>query len=227
MYSDTVLEIKSIYRWGRRVLGLSPIQKIFKTIESQGFNLSKLDVLEAFAGDGRMQVVDYYDKVRSVDLWEWTTNNVINLWKLFPNANIEIVDTFDKIKRTTNKYDLIVLDASPKSGEHWEVFDLFPDVFQLLKEEGIIICTLVRIIDDKIKKHYPEIGSSKHNFARQKFYDSFGDDNIEVSKDLLTSTFAKKAGEAGFRLVWDEVILRNSNIIYYVLRLEKDSLHRC
>lgn len=224
MFTPVVLWLKSIYRSLRRWLRLSPIQQVMKLIEQQGSHLKNLTVLEAFAGDGQMQVVDYHTRVAHVSLWEWTTAKIAKLKEQFPGARVVQLDTFEQIKVETESYDIVVLDASPKSGEHWEVFDLFPWALDLLRQQtGVIVCTIMAERNPALLKQYPECGSEAHRAARARFYGIPLASSDALSEGSVRRAFEAMAVEKGLAIGWAHLIPRNAYAAYFVFSVHPRS----
>ena len=220
MFTPVVLWLKSIYRSMRRRLRLSPIQQVMKIIEQQGSRLKYLTVLEAFAGDGQMQVVDYHRQVAHVSLWEWGTAKIAKLKKQFPGARVLQIDTFEQIKVETESYDIVVLDASPKSGDHWEVFDLFPWALNLLRQQtGVIVCTIMAERNPALLKQYPECGTEAHRAARAQFYGIPLASSDALSEGSIRRAFEAMAGEKGLAIGWAHLIPRNAYAAYFVFSI--------
>jgi hypothetical protein len=217
MFTSGVLWLKSLYRRIRRALRLSPIQQVMKIVERRGSPLKDLTVLEAFAGDGQMQVVDYHKRVAHVSLWEWTTAKIAKLKEQFPAARVLQIDTFEQIKVETDAYDIVVLDASPKSGNHWEVFDLFPWALNLVRQRtGVIVCTIMVERNPALLKQYPECGTEAHRAARSRFYGIPLASSDSLSEGCIRTAFETMAEAEGLTIGWAHLIPRNKYAAYFV-----------
>lgn len=227
MYSAPVLWLKKQLRKIRRWLGWSPMNKVMQIIEAQGYTLEDCKVLEAFAGDGQMQVVDYVKKVAHVTAWEWGSEKVRALREQLPQVHTIQTDSYERIKtEEPGKYDIVILDASPKSENHWEVFDLFPAAFRMLAQSGVFVLTIAPERNSELLKHYPELDTEEHRRARAKFYDVPLDASDRISWFKIDRTFTKLASNAGLDLTWSIMLRRNAYFVYFVFTVShKKSSH--
>ncbi len=145
----------------RRKLGLLPYQKIFNCLSKRNPNLIQWNVLDLFAGDGTMSSLDLKGFVGNIELWDIEPQFETILKDRFPNSIIKIVDSYESINNTNNKYNIILVDNWPRiiSG-NCEHFDLFPKIIELMKDQGILIILTM-----------PEINNVAL-FSDQHIYDS-------------------------------------------------------
>jgi hypothetical protein len=111
--------------------------RIVEKLPLFGVDLSQMNALEVFGGDGSWQTHKYADKVKSLEAWELDDTKVKEFIKSFPEASIKIGDSFEL---KTEKKDLIVID-NPQNvyGHHkCEHFDFLPRLPELLKG-GVVI----------------------------------------------------------------------------------------
>lgn len=220
MYSPAVLFLKAIVRWFRGLFGLAPIQKVMRIIQSHGYTLKNCEVLETFAGDGSMQIADYVKKVGRITAWEWGSDKIYALRNNFPQVRAIQTDSFERIEsEEPGKFDIVVIDASPKSCGHFEVFDMFPAAFRMLRQSGVFVCTVVPEINHDLLLHYPELNCPEYLEARSKFYRT-PTEHVNVVWPYMDLAFRRIARNAGFQLTWSTVVRRNSYIVYYVFGVQ-------
>lgn len=180
----------------RRKLRLTPMVRLLKEIERRGVNLSGLNALEVFSGNGRSYMVDYSPFVKSVEAWEIDPTLAPILRENIPTATVKTVDSFMEMRLTQNKYDLIFLDPPYKMfGGHCEHFDAFPSVFRILNTFSMLVLSNVRL-----KIVQPEYYSGEHLEKRQRFYSVDDPKNITV-QEMLTAYEALTL-KNGFFIKW-------------------------
>lgn len=192
-----------------------------KRIEEKGVILNDMHVLEVFGGNGKS--VDRYviDKVKRLHVWEIDQSREIELKNNLPKAEIKIVDSFNEIKKTKNKYDIIIMD-NPMAmfGSHCEHFDMFIHIFNILKDEGIIILDII----PKLENIPIEFGFLKENIyllCRKLFYRTETPLNIPI-KDMI-SVYEDIINKNGYMLEWNFTEERSKDFIYYlVLKVKKN-----
>jgi len=177
----------------RRLLGRLPYQKIFKKLYKDIENLNTWNALDLFAGDAMQSSLDVKKYINDIELWDIDPKFEPKLKNIFPSTTIRIVDSFNEIHSVRKKYNIIFIDNWPRiSYGHCEHFDLFPKVYDLLKNQAVVVILTM-----------PEINkvtffSDKHMQLRRKFY------NIEnatmVSMDSMVLTYEHFANQHGFTL---------------------------
>lgn len=221
MYSPAVLFLKAIVRWFRGLFGLAPIQEVMRIIQSHGYALKDCEVLETFAGDGSMQIADYVKKVGKVTAWEWGSDKIYALRNNLPQVRSIQTDSFERINtEEPGKFDIVVIDASPKSCGHFEVFDMFPAAFRMLRQSGVFVCTVAPARNMELFKHYPECKDDKHRKARAAFYEVDEDQADDLSWFTMERGFRSQARKAKFNLTWCEVVRRNKYFVYFVFGVQ-------
>ncbi len=112
--------------------------------------------------------------------------------KAFPYATIRITDSFEEIKRTPKKFDMVVADAwAGMFNDHCEHFELFPDVFRILSQSSILILNVI-----------PEARrlSPKHAERRCAFYQV--KDPTRIPLEVMVERYKAFAEECGFQVQW-------------------------
>jgi hypothetical protein len=124
----------------------------------------------------------------------------------FPGAGIKIVDSFEEVKATPNRYDLVIVDnwvGSVFDG-HCEHFELFPDIYRVITDDGILVINVVPRLDEDMQRRYPTVFKpstvAEHLERRRDFY---GTDHPEaVSPEQMLAVYRKRAAENGFDIEW-------------------------
>jgi len=175
------------------------MESVLSKLNSVGIDLSKLKVLEMFGYNGNGHVVDYADKVGSLDIWEIDSQYEPILQAKFPQANIKICDTFQEVKTTQNKYDMVIID-NPMSiycdGKYCENFELFPDIFRIANDSCILILNVIPSIVDSWKRDYPHVFTPEHLARRCRFYQCEQSDNLAL--DYLAYIYNVWIFKAGY-----------------------------
>ncbi|APH17606.1 hypothetical protein EXM98_14205 [Clostridium botulinum] len=198
----------------------SNIECTMKRIEEKGVILNEMDVLEVFGGSGKS--VDRYvlDKVKKLDVWEIDKNREIELKSNLPKAEIKIVDSFNEVKTTKNEYDVIIID-NPMAmfANHCEHFDMFIHIFNILKDEGLIILDIIPNLEN-MPTEFEALKEDIHLLCRKLFYRTENPLNIPI-KDIV-STYEDIVNKNGYSLEWNFTEERSKGFIYYlVLKVKK------
>jgi len=209
----------------RRFLGLLPYQKIFKRLQQNIIDLNTWNALDIFAGDGKQSSLDMKKYINNIELWDNNPNFESNLKERFPNSSIKIVDSYEEINKTNNKYNIILVDNWPRiiSG-NCEHFDLFPKIIELMKDTGILIILTMPEINNIA------LFSDQHIQLRKTFYNV--EDVAKIPMDNLVSTYKNFANQHGFTLIdWFYIDrwfmyrftkwFRTKRLCFLVLYLEK------
>jgi hypothetical protein len=205
---------------------VDPTPKIKKVLHEIGVRAKVRDMtaLEIFAGNGKSHVKDYADMVDRLDAWENNPKLVEEFKQNIPVANIKLCDSYIAAKSMLHQghYDLIVVDNNLMQLDHIEHFDLFPDVFYLLKPRGYLILTVV--LDPK--EYYREredkgIDIAPLLAARNKFYDisawfQTGINMVEHFKKCFLQAYFERAKDCKREITWHYWQKRNSSHVYYL-----------
>lgn len=200
----------------KRLLQITPTQQIFKDIEKKGVVLKGMKALEVFGGTGEVHTRDYASKVGSLEVWEIDLERENLLRKNLPQAKIKITDSFEEIKRTPNKYDIVVIDNYASfCGNYCEHFDLFPAVFRILEDSAIIILNVTPNVYESAKERYQD-----HLKRRKSFYKTERPENI--SFDEMIQIYDRLIQENGYHLRWN--LFKRIHLFLYqmVLCISKD-----
>ena len=207
----------------RRRIGASPMCRLCRQLRERGVALERLETLELFGDDGSRHTMDYAPLVRSLEIWEIKPERETALRQKFPSATIKIVDSFDEVKRTPNRYDLVVVDnwvGSLYAG-HCEHFELFPAVFRLLRDEGILVINVVPRLDQEMRAGVPTVSREtrgEHLKRRSHFYGTEHPEAIAIPE--MVEVYRTRAAESGFDLEW-HVVQRRTFHYYLALKLRR------
>jgi hypothetical protein len=198
----TILPAQSpIWIWSflwslRRGLGLSPTQQVFREIERQGVDVRRARALEVFAGTGFRHTIDFRDKVGALEVWEVNPAHEQALRKNLPGATIKITDSFEEVRRTTERFDIIVVDNTITTfGKGYvEHFDLFPDIFRVAADRAVLVLNVC-----------PEVPAAHRGDAlrlerRAAFYQAARPENVPI--DRMIETYSNLMRQSGFGLMW-------------------------
>lgn len=191
-----------------------------KDIESRDINLKDMDALEVFGGSGKSVDVYILDKVKSLEVWEIEQSREVELKSNLPGAEIKIVDSFKQIKKTKNKYDVIIMD-NPMAmfGSHCEHFDMYIDIFNVVKDESIIILDIIPKLEG-IPSRFESLKDEMHLLCRKLFYRTENSLNIPI--DDIISAYENIINKNGYTLEWSFIEERSKDFIYYlVLKIKK------
>ena len=204
----------------------TPMQWVMRQLEKRNLDLRSMDALEVFGRDGHWHTQYYAPLIRSLEVWEIQDKYREVLHKNFPAAKVKITDSFQEIKQTLSKYDLVVVDNSmgifvddPYHGStpttYCEHFDLFPAIFRVLKDEAVIIVNVIPATNEAAMGKYPLLFDSVQLSRRAKFYQTDHPDNISL--DDMREAYRRIMAENGFKLDWS--VSRNrggAGVVYYL-----------
>jgi len=171
-----------------------------------------MDALEVFGREGDWQTIHYADKVKSLEVWECNPEYEENLRKNLPNATVKITDSYEEIKRTPNKFGLVVIDNPLLATGHIDHFDLFPHVFRVLKDRAFLVVSM--FYDLKSYPLYEKLDEEKKRVildARTRFY----------GQKWMSTYFAYRnwALQNGFMPGWSSSSNRNQAVAYFAMEL--------
>lgn len=210
------LKAKTVLRHVRNVLGLSPMQKVLRAIERRGIDVQTMDVLEAFAGRGHMHVIDYRSRVKSIDLWDHDEANARELLSQYHDAVVKRVDSYEQVRREEKQFSMIILDPSPRNGPHYEVYDIFPDVFRLAGPRCVFVLTVIPTLNAALRRAYPETGGEDHLERRRAFYGVPHEQASNVPLAVMETAIRTMCERHGRLLEWIFLVRRNGFVSYLV-----------
>lgn len=205
----------------RRALRLSPIQQVCQELRRRGVRLHEAHALEVFGFTGELHTMDYAPYVSALEIWEIDAACAAPLRRNLPQARVMIVDTYEEITRTTERFDVIVVD-NPEHvyGPYCEHFELFPLLFRVAKDAAVIILNVIPRLDDEVRKEWPylfvEHDIATHLERRRAFYRTATPER--VSYDEMAAAYGDLARAHGFDLEWSLARRRGSrrDFVYYL-----------
>lgn len=193
----------------RRTLRLSPMHKVLSKLSRRGINPGTLHALEVFGDRGENHTHDIASRVAGLDIWEIQPECEPILRQKFPQATIKITDSYEEIKRTSKKYGLVVSDNTGIAFNHFEHFDLFPAIFNVLTHPAVIILNVIPHLDTTNQEYLRQ---------RQQFYQAADPANITFAE--IEQTYRNLAAQNGWQVEWMFFERRwtfsgRKNIVYY------------
>lgn len=202
-----------------RVLGFSPMRSVCREISRRGFPLSQSRALEVFGKDGRFHTLDYSKYVKSLEIWELNPRYEPDLRNLFPEAAVRIVDSYDQVKESRNRFDLIVIDNPlcnyGPDGRYVEHFDLFPDIWRICSDSVVFIVNVIPSVDSDVLQVWPNLYNARHLERRREFYGTAQPDVIPIED--MVATYAAGARREGFDIRWHFDRRRTAPPFYYLV----------
>ena len=181
--------VKSLVRYVSRTTKITPICQIFRQLQRDGFVSETMHVLELFGCDGEHHTRDIAAAVGQLTIWEYGTQYEPILKRRFPHAAIQITDSYQELKRTVEKFDVVIADNHiGEVGGHYEHFDIFPAVFDVLADHAVIIVNVV-----------PAVNSADSDWlARRKAFYS-AENATAVTFAEMSCTYGQLASSNGWR----------------------------
>jgi hypothetical protein len=211
--------IKTLLKEVAKKTELTPMGLILRKLRKRGVDTRELRALEIFANSGDSHVKDYAPRVSALEMWEIDFRYEPILKQNFPQARVKIVDSYEEIRKTPNKYELIVVDNGTSIyGGHCEHFDLFPDVFRVASDSSVLILNVIPEVNDAALKEYPYLFHEAHLAERQKFYQS--SHPAKVSIDEMLIVYMELIEKSGFILQW-HFVQKRSFVYYLVLKITR------
>ncbi|MGH7855871.1 MAG: hypothetical protein ACREQY_00965, partial [Candidatus Binatia bacterium] len=211
-------EWKRALRGRVKVFLPSPMKRVFRELERRGIRPDELATLEVFGGAGDWHAIDYVGAVRWLEVWEIKPEFERSLRRNLPGAEIRITNSFEEMKRTPRRYDLIVVDnpastfgadrsrpgslAAQGEGvdEHCEHFDLFPDVLRLATRSAVLILNVIPHVTKDARKAHPYVFNPRQLAWRSRLYGTPNPERVPFGRML--STYERLLAAEGFALEW-------------------------
>ncbi len=190
------------------------MRRLMRELRRRGVDLGQLHALELFGGSGDFHTKDYAGEVASLEVWEIDERYRKQLAQNLPKAEIRTVDAFAEITRSSEHYDLIIVD-NPMStyDEHCEHFGLFPAVFRRASDRAIMIVNVIPYLTDSAAKRYPYLFNREQLAARATFYRTVHPE--EISFDTMVEAYKRYATKEGIRIEWHFMVRRH--FVYYMV----------
>jgi hypothetical protein len=177
------------------------MQMVFREIRRRGVAVDRLDALEVFGWTGESHTIDYFAKVRSLQVWELDQRFEPSLRRNLPGATVKVTDSYEEIRRTSDRFGLIVADNPLRVfGEHCEHFDLFPLLFRIIADEGIVVVNAVPRIVPHDARRIPTLFDEAQLRARGEFYRTDHPENVPMS-DMMPR-YQRLIEDQGFEMAW-------------------------
>jgi len=189
------------------------MQRVLRKLRRQGVDLGSLNGVELFSGSGKRHTLDYASRLAHLEAWEIDPACEATLRRNVSNATIRIVDTYQEIRRTSEHFDLIVVDnPATVHGGHFEHFDLFPELFRLAGDSAVVLINVIPRISTNTLTKFPNIFNEQHLAARRRFYKTQNPENISWID--IVSAYRQRAQAAAFELEWSFRVRRH--FVYYL-----------
>ena len=195
----SLAELEQLKRDALRAVGarfrMLPIQQILKVRSAgqpravagaRGFWWRRPGITQQYAG-----------RVASLDIWENDPRLRPALLNRFPNAEVRITDSYEEVRRTSKRYDFVMIDNSIWAEEH---FPLFPAVFNVVSEKATMAIRVIPRADRLTRRRYPSLFDEQHLARRRAFYRT--DSPAQISLDDLGGHYCKLADDSGLVVDW-------------------------
>lgn len=177
-----------------------------------------MHALEMFAAGGDRHTVDYQKFVCTLEAWELNPAYEDALRKNLPGARIRITDSFAELRKTSSRFDLIVIDnpmglygPAPHYCDHYEVFT--PSLFRIARETAVIVLNVAPFF----KKISKTEEAGEYLSRRGAFY---GTDHPEaIPLETMMTTYRQITAAAGFNVQWHCSARRTLRSNHYYLAL--------
>ena len=189
------------------------MQGVLRKLEEKGVDLATLRALEVFGGNGTFHTKDFGSRVATLQVWENDARLQTALERNLPGATIRIVDSFSEMKRTNERFDLIVVD-NPMStyNGHCEHFDLFPAVFRIASDDAILILDVIPSVSRRAKRRFPYLFNEEQLARRREFYKTNDADDIDWG--TVIEAYRRYAKASDFAVEWS--FTQQRHFIHYL-----------
>lgn len=194
-----------------RNLTLESLEYLFSN-----FDLSYKSCIDLFAKDGSRQSHFFYDKVRSMEMWEIDPAVASKAKLKFPNANVVCCDSIDKIKNDSwrDSFDIILVDnplSTYCNNVYCENFDVIDHIHKAINDEALCLINIVVQPFD--------IENEKNKIWKNRRLDFFGEVNIEIDQavDVYVSKFKKSGLNVTNVKFFDREEYNNNVYLYHAL----------
>ena len=177
--------------------GMLPIQQVLAGMEAHGVDLSQVRALEVFGSDGERVTKQYADRVASLDIWEIDAGLEGALRRRFPHAAVKITDSYAEVRRTSERYDFVMIDNAVWAEEH---FPLFPGIFRVLADQAAMALLVIPHADRLTSRRYPALFNEDHLARRRAFYRMDSPERMSLTQ--LATHYSALADHAGLVTDW-------------------------
>jgi hypothetical protein len=205
----------------KRFFRPTPMQRVLAELQARGVCLGQLDALETFAYEGIWHTRDYAGRVGSLEVWEINPACAPKLRANLPRATIKITDSFEEIQKTPRKFNLVVVDNPlgfyGPDERYCEHFPLFPALFRVLRDEAVVILSVLPTASADFRARYPYVFSERYLAARRAFYQTSRPDCLPLEE--MVAAYARHAAAHGFAVQWHfEQARLGSDVRYLALK---------
>ena len=175
--------------WRPEEIGISKAKQLIEPL-TKGLELLKSDPKR-------------FEKFNSPNGWGMYVNFVpfvekyLEACKNFPEADVKICDSYEEIKRTDRVFDLVVIDNNLLGTTHVEHFDLYPQLYRILKPRAFVV---QNVIPDPYM--YRPMVADEVQKRRKEFYSSTSD---IVPLPYIVRRYHILATKNGHIVRWDHV----------------------
>jgi len=226
---NAINSILSIFTWKPihyrvfKNLELRPMYAVFKELQKRKVIVKNLDTLEIFGYTGERHTKAYAPYISTLKVWEIDQKYENVLKKNFLMAEVKITDSYKEIRKTSRKFNLIVIDNPElRHGNHFEHFDLFPDVFRVAMDSTILIINVIPRTGWYKSKNFPPHWFDETHLARRKsFYQTNHPE--DVSFEEILNAYKNFIITNGFNLEWHFFKKRSYpyQVYYLVLKINR------
>jgi hypothetical protein len=213
--------VKRSVKRARRALRLAPMQVILRRLARRGLDPRTMHALEVFGASGAFHTLDYAERVASLEVWEIDPSYESALHANLPRARVRITDSFEELRGTSGRYDLVVLDnpMGGWGGGHHDHFDILPLVFRVLSERAAIVLTVVPRVGARQTRRAPYLLDSVYLAARGAFYRT--DEPRDVPFAVMADRYRALCEELGYEAEDVFAVRRNRICSYVVLQVSR------
>ena len=152
-----------------------------------------------------------------MEIWEIESKWKTELKRKFPKAEVKITDSYKEIRQTSRKFDVVIVDNPYVSGNHYEHFDLFPDIFRVLNDTAVIVLIVIPEIHQNIADEWLK---KRHSFYTATNPTNITFDEIEITYRNLATQNGWTIENLFFQSRWN-IFNRDTKIHYLVLHLKR------
>jgi hypothetical protein len=213
-----------------KIVLLSPMEKVLFKLKYKKVKLRNLDALELFARMGTDHTLDYKNKVKSIEAWEIEESYEVALRYTLPEAKVKITNTFKEVKETNKKYGFVVCDnwmsTYGPNDAYCEHFELFPDIFNLLTNQAILIVNVIPFVSKPDKEKRPSLFNNEQLKRRKIFYKTEHPENLSLKE--IASIYSLYANQNRYDVKWYFTEKRSNrpHVYYLVMSLQQNSIER-
>jgi hypothetical protein len=196
--------------------------RLLRELERSGRSFRGRRALDLFAGCGKLQTIDYASEVGSLEVWEIDARHQARLKRDMPHARIKIVDTIQEIRRTPDRFGVLVVDNPSVFGankEYVEHFDLFPDLMRIAESPALIILNVIPKVDTPDPLRPASVFTKEHLAGRRRFYRT--DRPKNVSYHQMISVYRDLVEQGGFQIDWHCLVGKWRFYKYLVLEISR------